>query len=867
MSKNLLLSAVFFAAAAFGAEVYYNCDFEEGFTEGDLQGQKNWTVRTTDGYCHEDNVATVGDYHSRRCVKIGKATGWNGVIVKNITPSPNGSLLQVSFKFFWPSDSAVSSVQIASDWWNRPVQLSLKANGDGTFKVGAIQDKETNVPEEMKKASFAMGEWIDVSYSIDFRAGVMDKLTLGGKESDASLVPIKDSSANLKSFSIVTDAGADVCLDDIKIESIDRGGSPRLALSETTLVVASKSSAGKLTLYNMGGGELTYRAYCDETPDWLTIKNPEGTFTESTALNFTFDRSLMATNVYYVNVTIDGGAAGSSVCLLKVQSKGAICSYTFDPPALYPGEITGQDGWEGIRDDGYGYLDNCMLVTNVDYGVDGPCGFIKNAYGWNSYICPVKSQKDAVVKVSMKIRKDSESSQDSFFFRNGWWDFLYEFYFWRYEDAFYLYKFNDGKGFAVAGDYPFPLDTWLDFSFTIDLRLYRLTEFSLGDFSTNFTSGFDLYVQHNSTNRYETLNTLAFVCGSSEVTDANLLVDDILVVELERPKTPVPLLDPVVALDPTQESVEVPVFNAGGRAFKYTLTVLDLPGNLVPKPATGRIGTSGVLGFDLRTGGLDDGFYRTRVVMDYKATSGSGEGSITSLFTFAKGGWYYTTEFEGESYQMGDLRGQDTWLSGSEKPEKTPVVTSKEGRQCAELPGAGFIKTTCYVPAESAFTFKSLVYVEEGDDEGYAKVSFIDDTGFLPFYICRDKALRCAVLGYVPANDDNFVMLTTAPYGEWQEFSFSLDTDLERNEVLSVTFGDYHEDFPEGTVFLKTEYDLCAVSNLTVTVENGSEEETEEDAEIAPFYFDNIIVHDNAVPEPLFGLALIALALLALRKK
>ena len=357
---------------------------------------------------------------------------------------------------------------------------------------------------------------------------------------------------------------------------------------------------------------------------------------------------------------------------------------------------------------------------------------------------------------------------------------------------------------------------------------------------------------------------MAFVCGDSEVTDANLLVDDILVVELERPKEPVPLLDPIVALDPTQESVKVPVFNAGGRAFKYTLTVLDLPSNLVPNPATGRIGTSGVLGFDLRTGGLDDGFYRTRVVMDYKATSGSGEGSITSLFTFAKGGWYYTTEFEGESYQRGNLRGQDTWLSGSEKPEETPVVTSKEGRQCAELPGAGFIKTTCYVPAESAFTFKSLFYVEEGDDEGYAKVSFIDDTGFLPFYLCRDKALRKVVLGYVPANDDTFVMLATAPYGEWQEFSFSLDTDLERNEVLSVTFGDYHEDFPEGTVFLKTEYDTCAVSNLTIRVEGDSEEE---EATVAPFYFDNIIVHDNAVPEPLFGLALIALALLALRKK
>ena len=122
-------------------------------------------------------------------------------------------------------------------------------------------------------------------------------------------------------------------------------------------------------------------------------------------------------------------------------------------------------------------------------------------------------------------------------------------------------------------------------------------------------------------------------------------------------------------------------------------------------------------------------------------------------------------------------------------------------------------------------------------------------------------------MGYVPANDDTFVMLATAPYDEWQEFSFSLDTSMERNEVLSVTFGDYHEDFPEGTIFLKTEYDLCAVSNLTVTVEKDSEEGTEEDAEIAPFYFDNIVVRDNAVPEPLFGLALIALAILALRKK
>ena len=864
MSRNLLLLAVFFAAAAFGAEVYYTCDFETGFTAGDLQGQNNWTVRTTDGYCHEDNVATVGDYHSRQCVKIGKATGWNGVIVKNIPPSPNGSLLKVSFKMFWPTDSAASAVQIASDWWNRPMQLSFKKNDDGTFIVGSIQDKPTYVPDDIKNVSFSMGEWLDVSYTIDFRAGILDKLTVGGKESDVSLVPIKDDSKNLKSFSIVTDAGADVCLDDIKVESIDREGSPILAIASTSLLVASKATAAKLSLFNMGGGELTYRAYCDEQPDWLTIKNPEGTFAESTALNFNFDRSLMGTNVYYVNVTIDGGSAGSKVCLLKVQSKGAICSYTFDPPALYPGEITGQDGWEGIRDDGYGYPDNCMLVTNVDYGVDGPCGFIKNAYGWNSYICPVTSQKDAVVRVSMKIRKDSESSQDSFFFRNGWWDFLYEFYFWCYEGDFYLYKFNDGKPYAVTGFHPFALDTWLDFSFTIDLRLYRLTEFSLGDFKTNLTSGFDLYIQHDKTNRYENLNTLAFVCGGKEVTDANLLVDDILVVELEREKTPVPLLDPVITLDPTQERATIPVMNAGGRAFKYTLTVLDLPRNLIPQPATGRVGTSGALNFDLYTEGLDDGFYRTRVVMDYKATSGSGEGSITSLFTFAKGGWYYATEFEGEWYREGALRDQDTWLAGSDGSPEAPSVSFMEGAQCAKLPGAGFIKTSCFVPAESAFTFKSRFFVESGDDEGYAKVSFIDDTGFMPFYLCRDKDLRQVVLGCVPAGGDEFEPLAYAPLDTWQEFSFSLDTSMDKNEVLNLVFGDTEIEFPEGTFFLNNEYDLYAVSNLTIRVENGSEEE---ETAVAPFYFDNIVVHDNSVPEPLAGLLFMALAIFVLRKK
>ncbi|MBP5627810.1 hypothetical protein J6X96_06570 [bacterium] len=863
MSRILLFSVIFFAAAAFGAEVYYTCDFEEGFTPGDLQGQKNWTVRTTDGYCHEDNVATVGDYHSRQCVQIGKATGWNGVIVKNIPPSPNGSLVKVSFKMFWPNDSSVSSVQIASDWWNRPVQLSFKSNDGGTFRVGSLQDKTTLVPEDIKNVSFGKGEWIDVSYTIDFRAGVMDKLKVGEKECDASLVPIKDSSTNLKSFSIVADAEANICFDDIKVESIDREGSPVLAIGSVILLVPSKSTAASLPLYNMGGGELTYRVYLDEQPEWLTIKNPEGTFTESAALNFSFDRSLMQTNVYYVNVRVDGGSAGSKTCLLKVQSKGAICSYTFDPPALYSGEITGQDGWEGIRDDGYGYLDNCMLVTNVPYGADGPCGFIKNAYGWNSYTCPVTSEKDAVVKVSMKIRKDSESSQDSFYFRNEWWSFLYEFWFWRYEDAFYLYKFNSGKAYAVAGDYPFPLDTWLDLSFTIDLRLYRLTEFSLGGFSTNFTSGFELMTQHDKTNRYEKLNTLAFVCGSAEVTDANLLVDDILVVELERPKTPIPLLDTSVALDPTQERVSVPVMNAGNRAFKYTLTVLDLPQNLVPQPATGKVGASGDLTFDLFTDSLEDGFYRTRVVMDYKATSGSGEGSITSLFTFAKGGWYYATEFEGSWYEPGGLRGQDTWLAGVEGSGKEPKVSAKEGAQCAELPGTGYIKTSCFVPPESAFTFKSRFFVENGDDEGYAKVSFIDDTGFMPFYICRDREIRKAVLGYFPAGSDTFENLAQANMGEWQNFSFSIDTNLERNEVLSVTFGDTEITFPEGTFFLNNEYDTCAVSNLTIRVSSGSEEEET----VAPFYFDNIVVHDNAVPEPLAGLFFAALALFNLRKK
>lgn len=844
------------AAAALGGQVYYSCDFEEGYTEGDLQGQHNWTVRSTDGYSNAENAATVGSYNGRRCVKIERGNGYDGVIVKEIPETPKGSFVKVSFKFFWPAGSGVSSVLFTSHWWNRPMLLRFSLNDKGKIQVYALQDDINCVPQVFRTKSFNQGEWIEVSYTVDFNYQMFDTLTVNDTVGDISTVALHDDSKNLKSFAVNVDAGADICVDDIKVETVEHSGNPRLVLKTDRFVIASKNASAKMPMYNFGEGEITYRASVDDQPEWLTVKNPEGTFTANTTLDFNLDRSLMATNVYYRVLHLEAGAAGSKEVMLKIHSKGAIAAYSFDPPALYPGEITGQDGWKGRSGDGYGPNDMSMDVTNVSFGVDGPCGYIHNSYGWDGYDCPVKSDgENPLIRVSMKIRKGSESTQDSFYLRNSWWNFLYEFWFWVYEGNFYLYKFNLGDSYAVTGFHPFPLDTWLDLSFTIDMRLYRLTEFSLGDFSTNFVKGFELYTKHDSDERYTVFNTLAFICGNTDVTDAELLVDDILVTELEREKKPVPVMERIVPVDPKASSMTVPLLNAGGRGFNYTLSVLDLPNNIVPNPNRGRVGEAAELKFDLKTSKLEDAFYRSRVVLDYKGVSSSGDGSLTSLFTLAKGGWYYTTDFETGGYEPGNLRGQDTWTAGGVSSETNPQVAEKEGEQCACLPGEGYMKSACFIPAESDFTFKCRFFVEEGDDEGYAKLTFIDDTGFLPFYICRDNEIGRAVLGYIPAGGDTFEPLFTAPLDSWQNFSVSMNTNLEFDEVTAITFGDYETNFPPGSIFLKTEYDACAVSNLTIRVERN----TEEEVDVAPFWFDNIVVRDSSVPEPA-ALCLLVLA-------
>ena len=861
MKKIIFAFWLLLLTLSVSAEVYYSCDFGTGFNAGSLHNQNGWKVTGDDGYSKPENVATVGDYHGQRCVKVERAEGWDGVIYNGVSGVPEQSFVKVSFKMFWEATSSANSVYFAGQWWSRPFILSLNSDNNSNFYVYKLQDDVTLVPQALRNKTFPKETWLEVSYILDYRSGVCYNLIIGSEEFDLTSIPLRDSGKTVTSFDIVGNAGLDICLDDIKVETVDRPVGPRLIVPKDSDVADSKANSYKLNIINAGSGKLDYNVTVTPQPEWLTIPSPTGSCADKATINLNFNRSLMETNVYPIVVNVDAGAAGRRDLLLKVQSKGAVLFYDFDPPLLYPGELHGQDGWRGIGDDGYYYPENSMVVTNVSYA-DSSCAFVKVSRGWDGYNCPVSCGTDDVVKISMKMYKSSTSTQDAFFLRSDWWHMLFEFYFWRYEDSFYVYKYNDGPRYNITGFRPMPLDQWIDLSFTLDMRLYRMTEFQLYDFKTNFTEGFELKTNDNGSRR--NLNSLAFLCGGAETTDADWLIDDLRVIIEERPKVPQPILPPIFSVDAEKEQFSVKALNSGGRGMNYTLEILDLPEAIVPVAPSGRLGSSANLLFNVNASKLEDGFHRGRLVFNYKGASGSGNGVITSAFTVAKGGFFYSSEFEGEYYHLGNLGGQDTWSAGTEA-EKPPQVVYDDGVQAAYFPEIGFAKTQLLIPENSDFTFKARIFMENNNAPAYAVFSQIDDTGLMPFYLIRDVDLRHIQLGYFQDGSDKLETLTFQPLGEWLDFSYSMKIDPAEYYVTSVSLGDFSTNFVPETVFLRAGYEELPIENLTVRLVN--QDDIAPDNKEAGFYVDNFIARDSSIPEPSLLLLMLTLGAAFFRKR
>lgn len=659
----------------------------------------------------------------------------------------------------------------------------------------------------------------------------------------------------------------DVSADNLYVGIIDgSSGPPELVVTPNSIALGKAAKNASFSVMNNGGDSFDFTVTCEEAPEWLSVTPASGTCAGKVDVKANLDRSVMTDGYYRAVIKIDGGEAGTKYLTLGAASGTVLLYENFEAPYRRVGEITGQGGWAGKRDDGYGKIYNEMLVTNVSYGFDGACAYIKRSDGWDAYTCDVNSENQAVVRVSMKIYKGSAGDEDSFTLHQDYWNNSVHMWFWRNEDHFYMYKFNDDEPWGLIGSYEAPLDTWLDLSFTVDYRSAKLIAFTLGDYATNYVDGIPIRNKPQGTAPATNYTKFGISSGGEETLDAMLLIDNLKVEQLEREPYAIPQWSNSLSFGEDLNSVTNRIYNNGSKKFKAAFSVLDYPDNVKPKSATATVTSSGSLVLRLVRSGLEDGFYRSRVVMDYAASDETNSGSLTSLVTFAKGGWFYTSEFEGSTYRLGDLNGQDTWKAFA-RGKTAPKIVLTDGAQCLSFQDDGTAVSSLRIAAGTKYR-ASLRFYLKNIEHSYAlrftaknekvQKEHSDSEGNFPLYIMCDPVRNAAVVCHKPSGEDAYLELAEAPLNKWNTLAFEADMDVSASCVNWLSVNDYTTNFFPGEVVFDPAYDEKDLDQIELYAWNYDEEESS----ATYVCVDNLVFCDAALPEPaILGLLLLLLFL------
>ena len=299
----------------------------------------------------------------------------------------------------------------------------------------------------------------------------------------------------------------------------------------------------------------------------------------------------------------------------------------------------------------------------------------------------------------------------------------------------------------------------------------------------------------------------------------------------------------------TDDSASVKVLNYG-TPYDFSISMIELSDKVSVSPASGRTDDSTTLTFTVDRAGLEDSFYRARMRMAY--SDGTTEGAITSVVTFSVGGWYYGADFLGPFFHYGPLNGQESWTAGAPECE----IVNLAGENAIKYPFATTTEVQAKIPLGGIFTFSGRVYSEELADDSYFHIGTVDGSGYYPMYISREGDPRELQFGYFQGN--TWTPIATAPFGEWVDFSFTMDTDVTVASVTEITFGDFVTNFAIGDLPLNPSYDFKRIEKFTIGCHDV--------ANPAGMYLSRIVIRDPSVPEPAI-IALLALLGLAFARK
>jgi hypothetical protein len=698
-----------------------------------------------------------------------------------------------------------------------PVELNISYPGRRLMNV--IVNSVTNTPE-----NFVLDEY-DVTY---FGVGVF-----GGGPPKCS--PIDDIEAAYESL----------------YEPIPN-------LSSENIEYTPEESTKTLVISNNGGGYFNYSVTAVEHPEWLLFDETNGVCVSACEIDLSLDSGAMTNGYYKTTLLVDFGSYGQKTVTLRAGSGRVFFRENFEAPYMTEGEITGQFRWDGKKDDGYGKLFNEMIVTNVDFGYSGACAHYVRGSGWDGYTCAVHTPENAIVRVSMMLFKNSESDNNSFSLRQNYWNNAADFEFRVRDGQLFIYNFcSREEEYPLIGEFGTSTDEWFPFSFTLDYSRYVLTSLTFGDLTTNYVEGIPLRnMPNNFTDPTTYFDKFAISGAGSEVVDAMLYLDDFTVEILPRKNAPIPSWGTVTNLggEGITNLVATTVNNYGNLDFDYALSVLDHSDCFLPYSVSGTVSRSSVIRFVLYKNYLADAFYRSRVVMDYADLERTMSGSLTSLYTFSKGGWYYTADFEEPFFHEGPVDGQDTWKAKGDQQVKDLSLY---------MGGQGYARTSLKIPVNSEYKIKFHYLMD--DSEGEAKVRISGDNaalrdmdknlkGNFPLYITSEQESGMSVLSCVMGGE--MTKLMEAPLGEWNDLSVIVDTAQAVYCVKSISLNADIIEFDEGELPLEERYFEKEIDMFDINVEGE-----------AGFYIDNLTVCAPDLPEPSFPIIFVLAAFLLLKKK
>ena len=124
----------------------------------------------------------------------------------------------------------------------------------------------------------------------------------------------------------------------------------------------------------------------------------------------------------------------------------------------------------------------------------------------------------------------------------------------------------------------------------MDFRMQQLTEFTFGDFTTNFT---EKPLRKRMNDRVVPMHYFEKfgVSGGGEDSRVGVSIDNLLITEVQRPKIAIPAYEKAVSMGGLNVYTNL-LENAGAQNYKFNIEVLDYADNLKLSRDKGTIGTN-----------------------------------------------------------------------------------------------------------------------------------------------------------------------------------------------------------------------------------------------------------------------------------